>query len=58
MLTLAAEYITSGGSYDLRMVLCRNCCMVDNEGYVPVPQEPGLGVRVDEEVLERFAVKG
>jgi len=56
--TLAAEYITSGGSYDLRKVLCGNCCMVNNEGYVPVPQEPGLGVRVDEEVLERFAIKG
>lgn len=54
--TLAAEYITSGGSYDLRLQLCGNSYLVDEEGYVPVPDEPGLGIQVNEEALERYGL--
>jgi D-galactarolactone cycloisomerase len=56
--TLAAEYITSGGSYDLRLQLYGRSFVVDKEGYVPVPEEPGLGIQVNEEALERYGVKG
>ncbi|GAB4364838.1 MAG: arabinonate dehydratase [Spirochaetales bacterium] len=55
--TLAAEYITSGGSYDLRRALFGDCCMVDKDGYVPVPQEPGLGIHLDERMFEKFYPK-
>ncbi len=55
--TLAAEYITSGGSYDLRLAMFGDCCLVDKDGYVPVPQEPGLGIRMNEEIFERFRPK-
>ena len=56
--TLAAEYITSGGSYDLRRALYGSCCIVDKDGYVPVPMEPGLGMRINEEVFEKYRPKG
>lgn len=56
--TLAAEYITSGGSYDLRRELCGDTYLVDKEGYIPVPEDPGLGIRVREETLERYGMKG
>ncbi len=54
--SLAAEYITSGGSYGLRKELCGNNCMV-KDGYIPVPQEPGLGIAVNEEVFEKYYPK-
>ncbi len=55
---LAAEYITSGGSYDLRRALYGDCCMVDKDGFVPVPQEPGLGMRMNEAAFEKYYPKG
>ena len=30
---------------------------IDSEGYVNIPQKPGLGVEIDEEVLKRYEVK-
>jgi L-alanine-DL-glutamate epimerase-like enolase superfamily enzyme len=27
-----------------------------SDGYVPVPQEPGLGIELDEDIIERFRV--
>lgn len=56
--TLAAEYITSGGSYKLRREMFGDCCMVDKDGYVPVPMEPGLGLRINEEIFEKYRPKG
>ncbi len=56
--TLAAEYITSGGSYDLRRALLGDAYMVDREGYVPVPDDPGLGIQVNTEALERYGIRG
>ena len=50
---LAAEYITSGGSYDLRCRLCPDSYMVE-DGYIPVPDAPGLGIEVDERVFEEY----
>ncbi len=55
--TLAAEYITSGGSYKLRLAMYGESCMVDKDGYVPVPMEPGLGFTLNEEIFETFAPK-
>lgn len=54
--TFAAEYITSGGSYALRKELCGNNCM-QKDGYVPVSQEPGLGIQVDESIFEKYYPK-
>lgn len=54
--TLAAEYITSGGSYGLRKELCGNCCMVE-DGYIPAPEGPGLGIDVNEDVFEKYYPK-
>ena len=56
--TLAAEYITSGGSYLLRRELCGESCMVDADGYVPVPEGPGLGFRINEEAFETYRARG
>ena len=53
---LAAEYITSGGSYDLRCKLCPGSYMV-KDGYISVPDAPGLGIEVDERVFEEFYPK-
>jgi len=54
---LAAEYITSGGSYKLRRELIGDCCLVDADGFVPVPEEPGLGIHVNEDVFEKYGFK-
>lgn len=54
--TFAAEYITSGGSYALRKELCGDSYM-QKDGYVPVSQEPGLGIHVNEEVFEKYYPK-
>lgn len=51
--TLAAEYITSGGSYKLRQALCSQSFMAE-DGWVKAPQEPGLGIHVNEEVFARY----
>lgn len=54
--TFAAEYITSGGSYALRKELYGDSYM-QKDGYVPVSQEPGLGIHVNEEVFEKYYPK-
>jgi L-alanine-DL-glutamate epimerase-like enolase superfamily enzyme len=54
--TFAAEYITSGGSYKLRKELCGDSYM-QKDGYVPVSQEPGLGIHVNEEIFEKYYPK-
>jgi L-alanine-DL-glutamate epimerase-like enolase superfamily enzyme len=54
--TFAAEYITSGGSYQLRKELCGNSYMV-KDGYVPVSDAPGLGIEIDESVFEKYYPK-
>jgi L-alanine-DL-glutamate epimerase-like enolase superfamily enzyme len=40
----------------LRQHLTRNAIPVV-DGYAAVPEGPGLGVEVDEEMVERFSVK-
>lgn len=52
---LAVEYITSGGSYELRKALCGDAFMVDSEGFISAPDRPGLGIEISEEALEQFA---
>jgi len=37
---LAVEYITSGGSYELRSELCGKSFMVDKDGYVCASDKP------------------
>lgn len=54
--TFAAEYITSGGSYQLRKELCGESYMA-KDGYVPVSQAPGLGLEMDETVFEKYYPK-
>lgn len=51
--TLAAEYITSGGSYKLRQALCGQTFMAE-DGWVRAPEEPGLGLRIDESMFETY----
>lgn len=51
--TLAAEYITSGGSYKLRQALCGQTFMAE-DGWVKASQEPGLGVHMDEAMFEKY----
>lgn len=52
---LAVEYITSGGSYELRKALCGDSFMVDNDGFIGAPDRPGLGIDISEEALEKFS---
>ncbi len=52
--TLAAEYITSGGSYKLRQELCGQTFMAE-DGWISAPDEPGLGIQINEEVFEKYA---
>jgi L-alanine-DL-glutamate epimerase-like enolase superfamily enzyme len=54
--TLAAEYITSGGSYRLRRELYGNAFIAEN-GYVRATDEPGLGININEEVFEKYHPK-
>jgi len=53
---LAAEYITSGGSYKLRQALLGQAFMAQ-DGWVKATQEPGLGINLNEEVFEEFCSK-
>lgn len=55
--TLAAEYITSGGSYKLRQALYGQAFMAD-DGWVSAPDEPGLGIHINEDALARFCPAG
>ena len=54
--TLAAEYITSGGSYQLRSELCPDTYMA-KDGFVPVSDEPGMGLHINEEIFEKYYPK-
>ena len=40
----------------LREVI-RNPVRLDADGFIPVPQGPGLGIDVDEDAVRRFCVK-
>ncbi len=39
------------GSYRYRFSVFRNPPLVDKEGYVPLPQRPGLGVEIDPDLI-------
>jgi len=52
--TLAAEYIASGGSYKLRQDLYGQRFMAE-DGWVGAPDEPGLGIHINEEALEKYS---
>ncbi len=54
---LAAEYITSGGSYELRRALCGNTYLVDADGFVNADDTPGLGVEIDASALETYRAR-
>jgi L-alanine-DL-glutamate epimerase-like enolase superfamily enzyme len=50
---LAAEYITSGGSYRLRQALYGQAFMAE-DGWVRATEEPGLGLDVTEEMFDKY----
>ena len=54
--TLAAEYITSGGSYRLRQDLYGKAFMAQ-DGWVTATTEPGLGIHINEEMFEKYYPK-
>jgi len=54
--TLAAEYITSGGSYKLRQALYGQAFMAE-DGWVKATAQPGLGLDVNEEMFEEYFPK-
>ena len=54
--TLAAEYITSGGSYQLRKEMCGDSHLA-KDGWIRATEEPGLGIRVNEEIFEKYYPK-
>lgn len=54
--TLAAEYITSGGSYKLRRALYGDEYMA-KDGFVSAPDKPGLGIDIKPEALEKYAAE-
>lgn len=51
--TMAAEYITSGGSYKLRQALCGQSYMA-KDGWIVAPEAPGLGIHINEKVFETY----
>jgi L-alanine-DL-glutamate epimerase-like enolase superfamily enzyme len=42
----------------LRQKLTRQSFPLAEDGFVPVPEEPGLGVELNEEIVEKYLVKG
>lgn len=54
--TLAAEYITSGGSFALRKEMCGDSFMA-KDGWIRATEEPGLGIHIDEKVFEKYYPK-
>jgi L-alanine-DL-glutamate epimerase-like enolase superfamily enzyme len=54
--TLAAEYITSGGSYQLRREMCGDTFLAE-DGWIRASDEPGLGIHINEEVFEKYYPK-
>ncbi|KAA3656638.1 MAG: mandelate racemase/muconate lactonizing enzyme family protein [Calditrichaeota bacterium] len=55
--TLAAEYITSGGSYQLRKEMCGDTFLAE-DGWIRATDEPGLGIHINEDVFEKYYPKG
>jgi L-alanine-DL-glutamate epimerase-like enolase superfamily enzyme len=51
---LFQEYCVAGTPINLELV--KEKMPVDSEGYVAVPTGPGLGIELDEEILERYRV--
>ncbi|MCK5462004.1 MAG: mandelate racemase/muconate lactonizing enzyme family protein [Bacteroidales bacterium] len=51
--TLAAEYITTGGSYKLRLEMCGDTFLAE-DGWIRANDEPGLGIHINEEVFEKY----
>lgn len=51
---LIAEFVTQEGT-ELRDFLTRQKILA-KDGYLEIPQEPGLGVELDEEAIARFRV--
>jgi L-alanine-DL-glutamate epimerase-like enolase superfamily enzyme len=51
---LFQEYCVAGTPINLELV--REKMPVDSEGYVEVPTGPGLGIELDDEILERYRV--
>ena len=54
--TLAAEYITSGGSYQLRREMCGDSHLA-KDGWIRATEEPGLGIHINEEIFEKYYPK-
>jgi len=54
--TLAAEYITTGGSYELRQALFGQAFMAQ-DGWITAPREPGLGIHLNEAMFEKYYPK-
>ena len=54
--TLAAEYITSGGSYRLRQALYGQAFMAE-DGWIKATAQPGLGLDMNEEMFEKYYPK-
>lgn len=40
----------------LRQTLTKPIFTIDDEGYVAIPQTPGMGIEVDDEIVERYRV--
>ena len=55
--TLAAEYITSGGSYKLRKALCGGESFMAEDGWIRASEKPGLGIQINEDVFETYHPK-
>jgi D-galactarolactone cycloisomerase len=51
--TLAAEYITSGGSFRLRKALYGEAYIAE-DGFVSAPDLPGLGIEINDSALEQY----
>ena len=49
------EYCVEEGP--LRQKLTRQTFPLADDGFVPVPEEPGLGVELDETILEKYLVR-
>jgi L-alanine-DL-glutamate epimerase-like enolase superfamily enzyme len=53
---LIAEYVVEEGT-TLRDALTKEKIRATADGYLEIPQEPGLGITLNEDALERYAVK-
>lgn len=53
--SLFLEYNVSDNPM-LREII-RNPIQMDHEGYMPLPQGPGIGIEIDEDAVKRFSIK-